>query len=377
MAGQAQAQAFISLNLETANQIAQIKDAAKAAERELKRVDKEIDGLLAKGKVVSDDLLRRRELAKSMITQNAALMQRQTQQMLAYEDAKKTATIFRAMAGAQAIRGIITGDADPRQIAQLVASPTTARLLEKAGFLRVGGALTRALPAGALAWFAVDVIKDAFAERDKVDALERQRLKDIAAGKLPPGLLRKIEEEDYGFHPLAFMGQKSAAIAETEKNFNALVKAFLSEHMDEEAMTRLGREAIREGLGGGGAFPGINIFSIETAYAEFLREKKRREEIGFYKALTQEEQSQLAGEIIGKLNSVDADVAGKFAQKMGEVIKRNSKLKDDERRRQQAEKSPTALFEEQEQRHALRVATTTRRYDWLAMQAKERMFVRD
>jgi ribosomal protein L32 len=108
-----------------------------------------------------------------------------------------------------------------------------------------------------------------------------------------------------------------------------------------------------------------------------LREKKRREEIGFYKALTQEEQSQLAGEIIGKLNSVDADTAGKFAEKMAVVIKRNSKLKDDERRRQQAEKSPTALYEEQEQRHALRVATVTRRFDWLAVQAKERMFVRD
>jgi hypothetical protein len=280
MAGQAQAQNFIKLDLTTVNEIAQIRDAAKSAERELKRVDKEIDSLLAKGKTVSDDLLRRRELAKSMVQQNATLMNQSRQQAVAFEDAKKSAALFRAMAGAQAVRGIVQGDVDPRVIAQFVTSPSTPRLLEKLGFLRVGGALMKALPATALGWFAYDTVKSAFTEREKVHQMELQRLRDVASGKLPPGLLRKIEEEDYSFHPFAFLGQKSAAIAETEKNFNALVKAFLSENINESEVARLGKEAIRDGLGGGGAFPGINIFSIETAYQEFLREKKKREEVG-------------------------------------------------------------------------------------------------
>jgi hypothetical protein len=85
----------------------------------------------------------------------------------------------------------------------------------------------------------------------------------------------------------------------------------------------------------------------------------------------------LAGEIIGKLNSVDADVAGKFAAKMQESIKRNAAIREDLRKQEKAAASPTKQYEEMELRQAMRVATVTRRYDWLAAQGRERMFVRD
>lgn len=398
MAGNAQAQSFVNLGLTSIDQIAQVKDAAKAAEKELRAVDREIDKLFSKGKTVSDDLLRRRNMAEQMVKANNALFQNQKRMMdeqaltkrnaedlqrmnaEMFRDERKMAGFFRKIAGAQFVRGLFGGDVDAQQAARFLLNRDTTEALEKAGFVRLAGAFQKALPAGLLAMFGIDQVIGAVKAREKDVQTTKNLGADIAAGKLPPALQEVFnrEMEKFRFNSL----QKSENAKVVVEGYRRLVGGFIQDSVTEKDM----REAVNTALdeltkeNKRGAYTTYDAFRVQETWKAFQEEKTKRENrASIFEEMSAEDQANLAAEMLARMEITDENIIAKFAEKLDKINRRNALAKQREARDREANKSPTELFDEMNNRHERRVWAGLRRFDVLAQIARsdKRTFVRD
>lgn len=410
MAGAPQPNAFIPLDLRTVDQFGFVKQAAKEAEREVVRLEKEIAKAYQSGKNLDQTFADRLQTAKQILKTNESLLRqwRENKEMFSASDkitaGKQRALLdwnqvqlsmkqaikesqvdffgergdekmFKFFATSAFARRLFKEGLDAETIQYLVASRALPGLLEKAGFIKAGKVLGAAGPALQLAVFAMERIKAGFAELkdDNQTVFDIGRM--IGRGDLPPAMIKALDGYNSRWYEVwkwNFLESAGAAAKRQVAAFGEvknIASALAAEVFTTEQWRKMAWDAVEETGFGVGEYSKVS---------DLMKQFEKKTGTLAWIDSNESERLEMIQDLVAKAN-LDDKMQASFDKILGKNVNAAKAMKEALKREAVMRKTPAETYHELEFAHLRRTWGNLKRYDLLGQMARDdkRTFVRD
>lgn len=375
MAGQPQPSAFIPLDIRTVDQFGFVKQAAREAEREVVRLEREVEKALQAGKNVEPQLQAKLNMAREILQKNQDISRQYAMNENNFKEMKQVASLFRVYAGAQGLRRLARGEIDAEALTHLMASESMPRLLGKMGFLRAADFAKGLMPSAMLGLFAAEQIKKGFAERDRDTKAAQDIGAQIAAGKFSPEMIRVLDEYQGRWWEVwkwRLFGEAGADAAKRAEELSVAAEGALDARIKSSDFEKLARDAVLDTRWF------LNLYEAEQADATKLiaAAEEVRRQMNAKPEMTDQELRMLAQDVFVKAE-LNSALVEKFTEKLLKHRKTAAAWDADLKRLKELNKTPAETYRELSDAHEKKTWANLRRYDMLRSMAQDAMFVRD